>query len=503
MLIVVQIVWVSNSMESKKKDFDAAVSIALERTIDAIAHEETYTQVISHFLDKVVLNPSTSNNQTHYSQRQTSREGVRYTTRSQERIPYSKLDSLNQNKIMPYANDSSVIEFLKKENEDDTVDNKTGKSRISSKNIIVERIVEDIFKIDLPIEQRVTIQQADTLIQNELKKSGISTPVQVAVIDENGNILFTSPEYFSLLNKSTETFQKQLFPTSPDSVEKYYLKAYFPERDFYILQSLWRLITITFVLILFILITFVTSLLIITKQKKTSEVRNAFVSNITHEFKTPIATISLAAQMLQDRNIPESAKNIPHLSQMVSTQSKKLTFLVEQILQMSIFDKGDFELKRKPVDIHEMIRKVLASFSLQIHDLNASVMCKLDANNSVIYTDELHFSNIISNLFDNALKYRKGTPSIQIITVNKDNGILVSFSDNGIGINKEFQKRVFEQFFRVPSGNVHDVKGFGLGLSYVKKIVDIMSGQIWLHSEPDKGSTFFIWMPLKNKINND
>ena len=500
MLIAVEIVWIKVSRDSKNRDFEAAVSVSLDRVVDAIAHEETYTQVINQLADGGVMGKNGTG--TSYLERQTSREGVRYTARSQELIPYNELESINQTKEIPYMNDSSVVEFLKKESADSlSVDSLNNPSHnvIDTRSVIVEQIVEQIYRIELPIEQRVTITQADTLIRNELKKMNVTATFEVAIVSENQNVLISTPEYFSASKYDTEVFNKQLFPNSPSSNENYYLKVFFPDKDFYIIQSLLELIVISFILTLLILTTFVTTLSIITRQKKKSEVRSAFVSNITHEFKTPIATISLAAQMLQDENIPATAKNVPYLSGMVSAQSKKLSFLVEQILQMSIFDKGDFELKTKRVDVHDVIHKVLSGFSLQIQGNSISVICKLEAYNPVIYVDELHYSNVITNLFDNALKYRKPDiiPSIEINTINKDNGTLVSFSDNGIGISKEYQKRVFEQFFRVPSGNVHDVKGFGLGLSYVKKIIEIMGGQIWLHSEPDKGSTFYVWMPSK------
>lgn len=498
LLIVVQVLWIKNASESKKRDFESAVSIALDRTVDAISQEETYTQII----DQLPANSVSSDKSSSFSQRQTSREGVRFTTRSSERIPYSQLDSFSNNSERePYFNDSSVVELLKKENKD-SANSSTDLSRLNTKSFLVEKMVDFIFKIELPIEQRMTIEQADTILRNELKKNNITADFELAVINHDDIVLFCSPKYYSYPLEDKVVYAKQLFPQDYNTSESYYLSLYFPEQNFYILQSLWVLIAASLILTLLILGTFIANLLIIAKQKKTAETRNAFVSNLTHEFKTPIATISLASQMLKDENIPVTAKNIPHLSQMLVSQSKKLTFLVEQVLQLSIFNKGDYQLKKTQIDVHDAIKKVLSTFSLQVQEMGAKVIFNLEATKTAVITDELHYTNVISNLFDNALKYSKENPSIKINTVNKDNGILVSISDNGIGISKDYQKRIFEQFFRVPSGNVHDVKGFGLGLSYVKKITEIMGGQIWLHSEIDKGSTFFVWIPFKTKSKN-
>lgn len=507
LLIVVQVLWIGNAKESKQKDFDAVVSIALERVIDAVSRQETYIQVIDKLPSDI--SPSLVDNDTSlssYSEKQTSREGIRYTRRNQELIPFAKLDSFAaRNKTISQINDSSLREFLNKgSNSSNTTQtgDKINKNALNQKMVMVEQIIERIFMLDIPIEQRVTIEQVDSLLKNELLKSDIKANFEIAIISENNIPILSSTNYSLKAANEKDNFQKQLFPNDPKGVEKFYLKLYFPEQNYYILRSLWVLITASILLTILILITFIATLLIIAKQKKAAEIRNAFVSNITHEFKTPIATISLAAQMLKDPNIPVTSKDVPNLSEMVFNQSNKLTFLVEQILQMSIFNKGDYELKKSNIDVHEIIKKALNNFDLQIENLNAKLACDFKAHDTIIYSDELHYTNVISNLIDNALKYSDGIPNLKITTVNKDNGILVSLSDNGIGISKEYQKRIFEQFFRVPSGNVHNVKGFGLGLSYVKKLVDVMGGRIWLNSELNKGSTFFVWMPLKDKTFN-
>ena len=252
------------------------------------------------------------------------------------------------------------------------------------------------------------------------------------------------------------------------------------------------------VLILIMIVIFVATLSVIFKQKRIAEIRSDFVSNMTHELKTPIATISLAAQMLEDKNIPVELKNVDHLSKMVKEESKRLGLLVEKVLQMAIFDRGTFKLKRKQLNLHSIIRKVLENYALQFQAKSVKVTCDLSAEKAEVYADEVHITNIVSNLIDNAIKYSNDTPIINICTLNKNDGIIVSVKDNGIGIGKEYQKRIFDQFYRVPTGNIHSVKGFGLGLSYVKKIAEMHDGNVWLKSEQGEGSTFSIYIPLIN-----
>jgi signal transduction histidine kinase len=218
---------------------------------------------------------------------------------------------------------------------------------------------------------------------------------------------------------------------------------------------------------------------------------------MTHELKTPISTISLASQMLNDKSIPNENKRIEYLGGIISEESKRLGLQVEKVLQMAIFEKTKLKLKLKPVDIHQIIDKVICSFSIQLQNAEGNLSTNLSAQTSQLVADEIHITNVVNNLLDNALKYRNGNPEIIVTTKNASKGILLVVEDNGIGISRDNQKRIFDQFYRVPTGNLHNVKGFGLGLSYVKKIIEEHGGRIWVDSSLGEGSRFNCFLPLE------
>ena len=219
---------------------------------------------------------------------------------------------------------------------------------------------------------------------------------------------------------------------------------------------------------------------------------------MTHELKTPIASISLAAQMMNDNSVTKSPQMMSHLGGVINDESKRLRFLVEKVLQMSMFDRQDATFKKKELDLNEMVENIANSFSLRVEHTGGKIYTEIEAVDSAIYVDEVHFQNVINNLLDNAVKYRKPDKPIDIYlrTWNDDEHLYLSIKDTGIGIKKDNLKKVFDKFYRVHTGNVHDVKGFGLGLAYVKKIVDLHQGEIKVDSEYGKGTKFTIKLPV-------
>jgi signal transduction histidine kinase len=218
---------------------------------------------------------------------------------------------------------------------------------------------------------------------------------------------------------------------------------------------------------------------------------------MTHEFKTPISTISLAAQMMKDTSSSITEKSILRITGIILDESKRLTFQVEKILQMSALDRGKASLKLKEMDINEIVKKVTNSFQIKVESEHGELDIDLEATNSIAKVDEVHFTNVIFNLLDNAFKYRRDAPILYVRTYNRPNGIVISIKDNGLGISKENLNRIFEKFYRAPTGNLHDVKGFGLGLAYVKKIIEDHGGQITVESTLNVGSKFEIFIPQK------
>ena len=231
------------------------------------------------------------------------------------------------------------------------------------------------------------------------------------------------------------------------------------------------------------------------KQKKLSRIKNDFVNNMTHELKTPISTISLATQMLKDHSIPESSKNLSNISRIIDDETTRLRLQVEKVLKTAVFNSGKMKIKFKTLDLHQIIDHVVKSFYIQVENQNGKIEKEMKAENAVAKVDEVHFTNLMFNLLDNAVKYSNGKPEIKVETRNFNHGILIAVEDQGIGIKKKDQKKIFDQFYRVHTGNVHNVKGFGLGLNYVKKMVEEHNGSIKLISEYKKGSRFEIIIP--------
>ncbi|MBN1113186.1 MAG: HAMP domain-containing histidine kinase, partial [Bacteroidales bacterium] len=248
-----------------------------------------------------------------------------------------------------------------------------------------------------------------------------------------------------------------------------------------------------------IIATFYYTLSVIVRQKKISEMKNDFVNNMTHELKTPIATISLAAQMMCDNNIPTDSKNFESMGDIISKESKRLGLQVEKVLQMATLENGEIKLKKKEINVHSTIENIVRSNRMLVEQSGGVIKTCLKADYCTIKADEIHFVNIITNLLENAIKYSKENLVITLSTKNNDRGVYISISDNGIGIKKDDQKHIFDQFFRVHTGNRHDVKGFGLGLSYVKKIIDLHDANISVDSKIGEGTTFVIFFPFINK----
>ena len=246
-----------------------------------------------------------------------------------------------------------------------------------------------------------------------------------------------------------------------------------------------------------LLMTFVFTIYLIFRQKRLTEIKNDFINNMTHELKTPISSISLAAQMLNDDSVSKSEKMMKHLGGVINDESKRLRFLVEKVLQMSMFDRNKTIFKEKNIDINELVENAEQSFKLRVEHTGGKIYTEIEAINSTICVDEIHFTNAIFNLMDNAVKYSKPDCPLNIYlrTWNEGDNVFLSVRDTGRGIKKEAQKKVFDKFYRVHTGNRHDVKGFGLGLAYVKNIIESHKGKIFLESTPGEGTIFTIQLP--------
>jgi two-component system, OmpR family, phosphate regulon sensor histidine kinase PhoR len=274
----------------------------------------------------------------------------------------------------------------------------------------------------------------------------------------------------------------------------YHFGVHFPNREAHLLNQMgiWSFSSIV---LLLVIVFFAYTLFVILKQKKLSEIQKDFINNMTHEFKTPISTIAVSTEVLKNPDIVNQPERLKNYTAIIEKENLRLKQHVERVLQMAQLDKEDIDYKREHIDLHQVLEDALSNTRVALQERTGNVAIEAQAHNSALTGDRLHLTNVFSNLLENAIKYCKGCAEISVKTSNHDHGITVEVTDNGIGISPENQKRIFQKFYRVPTGNVHDVKGFGLGLSYVKSVVEAHGGSIRVQSEYGKGSTFSIQLP--------
>lgn len=344
-----------------------------------------------------------------------------------------------------------------------------------------------------PLEERINFRLLDQVIKNSLENNGISIPYHFVVNTNDGREVYRCQDYEG--KGEDYSYSQVLFRNDP-SGKVGVLKVHFPDMNSYLLETAGLMIpALIFTVILFA--TFVFTIYVVFRQKKITEMKNDFINNMTHEFKTPISSISLAAQMLNDKSIKKSESMYDNLSRVINDETKRLRFQVEKVLQMSLYDRDNIAFKQKELDAHRLLAGVIKTFTLKVTQNGGTIKSDFEALLSEIYVDEMHFTNVIFNLMDNAVKYKRDDVDFQLTvrTWNTGEKLNISVEDNGIGIHKDDLKRIFDKFFRVHTGNKHDVKGFGLGLAYVKKIVSLQKGTIRAESEYGHGTKFIITLP--------
>ena len=348
---------------------------------------------------------------------------------------------------------------------------------------------------DKPLKERINFRMFDNDIREQLANNGINIPYHFTVSTSDGREVYRCPDYSD--EGEQYAYTQMLFRNDPQS-KMGVVKIHCPEMSNYIFSSV-RFMVPSIIFTIVLLITFLFTLVVVFRQKRYSEIKNDFINNMTHELKTPIASISLAAQMMNDDSVPKTEQMTKHLGTVIGDESKRLRFLVEKVLQMSMFDKKSVVFKRKELDLNEMVEQIAQTFSLRVEHTGGKIYTEIEAVDSGLYVDEVHFQNAITNLMDNAVKYRKPDEPLDIYlrTWNDEhNHLCLSIRDTGMGIKKENVKKIFDKFYRVHTGNKHDVKGFGLGLAYVKKVVDLHQGSIKVESEVGKGTKFTIILPV-------
>jgi signal transduction histidine kinase len=496
-LMLIQLYWINNSIEAKNQQFRVYVNNAL----NAVVLDMEKQEIIERIIEEIDMPLADSVVAIVPSQSALAQQLRGY--RSQSNIPMledqddvlaSLTISREGQKILFYSDD----EFLFPEEEIPELSSQSLRSgiseRITNKTVMLESIMGKIIA-DIPeLSERVDPERVNDQINQMLERLGISLDYEFA-FSSSGDLVYSSPGFD--MGSDANKYIRQLFPNDPVPGQNM-IYLYFPKEKNYLFRQIGFMGISSVIVTLFLIVFSVGNILIILRQKRISEIRNDFISNMTHELKTPISSISLASQMIGDRSISKDKKNLDKISGILKDESLRLKYQVEKVLQASAFDRGKIKMKMVETDIHSIINRAIDNFRLQISDTDGKLTRDFGATDPLLKVDENHVFNIISNLLDNAIKYSNGSPDIKIKTSDDSRHLVISIADKGIGIKKDDIKRIFDKFYRVPTGNIHNVKGFGLGLSYVKKIVEEHNASISVHSQVNKGTRFEIRFP-KNK----
>jgi two-component system phosphate regulon sensor histidine kinase PhoR len=497
-LLLLQLQYIRAMVEMKKEQFDESVNRSLYQASRNLELNETL-----RYLEKNVNETERRANQkdslgarsgnsdgTSQQSHQHSVPGKDGTNYSSFELKTITMKPSQVPKAMILRTDKNVISEANKSLQEIV------KNRYVYQKALLNEVVYSILysASEKPLRERINFKLLDKDLNAELMNNGINIPYHFTVSTQDGREVYRCPDYTD--DGEEYTYSQVLFRNDPQS-KMGVVRIHFPDMNSYIFSSV-RFMVPSMIFTFVLIVTFIFTIVVIFRQKRYSEIKNDFINNMTHELKTPIASISLASQMLNDESVPKNEMMMKHLGTVINDETKRLRFLVEKVLQMSMFDRKKAVFKKKELDLNEMVETVANSFTLRVEHTGGKIYTDIGAVDSTIYVDEMHFQNVINNLLDNAVKYRRPDQPIDIYmkTWNDKEHVCLSIKDTGMGIKKENLKKVFDKFYRVHTGNVHDVKGFGLGLAYVKNIVDLHNGEIKVDSEYGKGTKFTIKLPI-------
>jgi two-component system phosphate regulon sensor histidine kinase PhoR len=346
----------------------------------------------------------------------------------------------------------------------------------------------------MPLQERVSNQTMQKLIKKELEEYGVKTKFEFAIYN---NGIATKIKSNNFKYDKEATYSIPVF-TDNEGNEKYKLLVTFPHKKKFLLSELVSITILSIVFTLIIIITYSSALNQLIRQRQISEIKTDFINNMTHEFKTPIATINLALDAIKNPKIIEDKDKVFKYLQMIRDENKRMHAQVENVLRISKLEKKELDIEKESSNAEEVIEDAIEHVSLILEDRQGKIQTHFGAMRKTVLVNEVHFTNVLVNILENAIKYSPNLPEIDIYTENIKDMILIKVKDNGLGMSKIAQKRVFEKFYREHTGDLHNVKGHGLGLAYVKRIVEDHNGQVYVESEKGRGSTFIIKIPLIN-----
>lgn len=472
-LLFLQTKYLKEVINMRKEQFDESVTRSLYQTARNLELEETKQGLEEQFHQHASGMPDSLD----MAHPHAVRKPTPHTSIPVNVTKGIFLDNLNANSVSESVRDSVRKRF------------------INQKALLNEVVYSILYKAsDKPLAERIDFRKLDSDLRAELRSNGINIDYHFYVTTSDGREVYRCADYQP--EGEENAYRQELYPNDP-LAQTGLLYIHFPEMQKYLFASVQFMIpAIIFTLIL--LIIFIFTIYTIFRQKRLSEIKNDFINNMTHEFKTPISTISLAAQMLRDPSVAKSEAMFNHISGVIVDETKRLRFQVEKVLQMSMFDRKAATFKRKELDANLLVQDTVNTFRLKVEATGGTIDTHLDADDSIVFVDEMHFTNVIFNLMDNAVKYKAPDRDLQLFvsTYNESGRMVIAIEDNGIGIKRDDLKKIFDKFYRVHTGNRHDVKGFGLGLAYVHNVVKALGGTIHAESELGKGTKFIISLPI-------
>lgn len=468
-VICLQIYWISWSIRLNEEAFDKIVYAALNRVADKLQSIEDWAVIDA--LNSVHGFSSEAN--------RNIRSATKFLENGQATRRITRADSLPNPSTgdQSFEDNMTMYEYMK-----------------------VSQLVDS-----KPLAERIPLDVLAIALKEELSSRGITTQYQYGVYSKSRNSFVVVNDHYVVVDNSPQVthggastlfnspYRVALFQKDIESPG--YLSIYFPNRTSMVLGSVWKTLLLSVIFTGIILFCFWYTIQVIYQQKKLSEMKTDFINNMTHEFKTPIATISLATDSISSPMVVNNPDKIKRFVDIIRQENRRMNSQVERVLQIAQLDKKDFQLKLGEMNLHELIQQAVDNFSLQIEKREGVLHVDLQAERPVIQGDATHIASVVHNLLDNANKYSPEKPDISIRTRDVPLGVEVTIEDKGIGIGKEARKHIFDKFYRVHTGNIHDVKGFGLGLSYVKAIVTAHKGYVDVRSEPGKGSAFTLTFP--------
>ena len=508
-IILVQVYWFNTSLEKSEEQFKFHIKQVLGNVSKKLQEQEKYTfyNKYKKLKDSTGKAPQTEDllEYKYYQRNKKTNETIIYSNSIMAEnydlfstLFDKKADSLKvknyaaKRKTMIFNNNSFDNTGIQKKIVPDVTIEKSGPLEI------LENAQFDIFYKDIaanfPIQDRVTKEILYKTLQNELNEYGVKTPFEFNVYS-NGLATKIKSDHFAYDKEAT--YSIPIFIDN-DGNNKYSLLISFPQKKKFLFSEILAITLLSIIFTLIIIIAYANALHQLIKQRQISEIKTDFINNMTHEFKTPIATINLALDAIKNPKVIDDKEKIFRYLQMIRDENKRMHAQVENVLRISKLEKKELDISKESYNVQDIIEEAIDHVHLIVEDREGTITTHFEANRTIVLLNDVHFTNVIVNILDNAIKYSPEAPVIDIYTENIKDFILIKVKDHGAGMTKVAQKRIFEKFYREHTGDLHNVKGHGLGLAYVKRIVEDHNGQVFVESEKGKGSTFIIKVPLIN-----